>query len=72
MKFYDGHCAYCDKSVMGSYHIDHILPISAGGTSKFENLAIACPKCNLHASNKVFSTFSDKQEFVQRLRGMLI
>jgi len=33
-------------------HIDHILPASRGGTSKFENLQFLCQNCNLTKSNK--------------------
>jgi hypothetical protein len=33
-------------------HIDHILPASRGGSSKFENLQFLCQHCNLKKSNK--------------------
>ncbi|MDQ3062255.1 MAG: HNH endonuclease [Acidobacteriota bacterium] len=41
---------------MTSYklEIEHIYPISKGGTSEKENLCLACRKCNLHKSSKVF------------------
>jgi hypothetical protein len=31
---------------MVSYEIDHVLPVSAGGTTVLENLAYACGGCN--------------------------
>jgi len=66
-KLYDeqnGKCAYCFKYVGVNYHVDHITPLSVGGTSDMENLAIACPRCNLKASNKVFDSFWQKQAYL--------
>ncbi len=34
-------------------HIDHIFPVSRGGSSKFENLRFLCQKCNLSKSAKL-------------------
>jgi hypothetical protein len=34
-------------------HIDHILPASLGGSSKFKNLQFLCMDCNLHKSNNL-------------------
>lgn len=36
-------CAYCGGPAM---EIDHIVPISDGGTSQIDNLAPACRSCN--------------------------
>ena len=30
-----------------SFHIDHIRPLANGGTTTFENLALACVSCSL-------------------------
>jgi hypothetical protein len=30
------------------FHIDHVLPRKHGGGGEPENLALACPHCNLH------------------------
>lgn len=71
LAFFSGLCAYCEEDVEFNYHIDHVLPLSAGGTSDFENLVISCPPCNLNASNKVFANFSDKQEYILKARDKL-
>ena len=34
-------------------HIDHILPASKGGDSKFENLKFLCEQCNLSKSDRL-------------------
>lgn len=36
-------CAYCGKP---SREIDHIVPVSRGGTSEWSNLTMACRRCN--------------------------
>ena len=46
-----GCCEYCgmhqDNSVL-SFHVEHIVPKQHRGHSELENLALACPNCNLH------------------------
>lgn len=42
-----GRCAYCSVKVFKKYHVDHVTPISKGGTNAKENLCISCPTCNL-------------------------
>ncbi len=48
-------CQYClmHESLQGAtFHIEHIVPQSEGGISDMENLALACPGCNLHKAGK--------------------
>lgn len=45
-----GRCEYCGLSQEcqeATFHIDHIVPKSAGGSSLAENLALACVSCSL-------------------------
>ena len=46
-----GHpCEYCRMPEQHSalrFHIDHILPRQHSGTDAVDNLALACPECNL-------------------------
>jgi 5-methylcytosine-specific restriction endonuclease McrA len=44
----DGHkCAYCECDVTGrTATIDHILPVSKGGKTTFENCVTSCAPCN--------------------------
>lgn len=42
-------CAYCQTAELLSvsiFEIDHIIPISADGSTSFENLCLACSTCN--------------------------
>ena len=44
-------CEYCSLSQAGqaaTFHIDHIIPVVAGGTTTANNLALACVSCSLH------------------------
>jgi hypothetical protein len=59
-------CEYCgmSQSLQGAtFHIEHITPITCGGSSDLGNLALACPSCNLHKSDRshVFDSLSDGQ-----------
>jgi HNH endonuclease len=38
---------------VATFHIEHIVPQSAGGPSLPGNLALACPSCNLHKANRL-------------------
>lgn len=42
---FEGRCAYCTTDA-GPFEIDHKTPISRGGLSTLENLALACRACN--------------------------
>jgi hypothetical protein len=50
-----GRCEYCgmSQSLQGAtFHIEHITPRTCGGSSGEENLALACPSCNLRKSDR--------------------
>jgi len=43
-------CEYCRSPQIvtaQTFHVDHIVPQSKGGITSLENLAYACPRCNL-------------------------
>jgi hypothetical protein len=35
-----------------TFHVEHTIPRSAGGSDDAGNLALACPSCNLHKSDR--------------------
>lgn len=51
----DGKCIYCGKEISmersNETHLDHIHPISKGGSNWPSNLAFACRACNLSKSD---------------------
>ena len=53
---WDGYCGICKEKVEKNYHIDHIIPLSKGGSHSQENLQITHPSCNFRKSNKILET----------------
>jgi hypothetical protein len=48
-------CEYCRmlQALQGAtFHVEHIIPDSRGGPSELDNLAWACPGCNLRKTNR--------------------
>ena len=50
-----GNCEYCRNQswYSGPFSVDHIMPISKGGSTDLENLAWACMACNLAKADRV-------------------
>lgn len=48
-----GRCYYCGCKVGEDYHVDHVIPLSRGGSNGPENIVIACPSCNLSKKDKL-------------------
>lgn len=46
-----GRCFYCHERLTG-YHIDHVVPLSKGGSNGPENIVITCAACNQMKSDK--------------------
>jgi hypothetical protein len=45
-----GRCEYCGLAQAGQeakFHIDHVIPVAAGGPTEADNLALACVSCSL-------------------------
>lgn len=63
------YCGYCSINFEKTpYHVEHIVPLSAGGTNNFNNLCLSCPTCNLIASSKVFCSFEGKRSYILEKR----
>jgi 5-methylcytosine-specific restriction endonuclease McrA len=45
-------CFWCGKRLTESFHVDHVVPISRGGSNNPANLVISCPSCNWQKSAK--------------------
>ena len=63
-----GICPLCDssidRSVLGSFHVDHIIPFFCGGGYEHTNLQVAHPLCNLKKGNTV--TLQDLVPYLER------
>lgn len=48
-------CQMCGAKVEDGVklHIDHIIPVSKGGTNEIDNLQVLCHKCNLAKTNRM-------------------
>ncbi len=60
-------CEYCQLSQLGqaaTFHIDHIVPIAAGGPTILENLALACVACSLYKAAKQEAEDPETKEIV--------
>lgn len=61
-----GHrCEYCrmSQSLQGAtFHVEHIIPVTCGGGTTEDNLALACPSCNLHKSDRSHVVDPNTQE----------
>ncbi|MDZ8033871.1 HNH endonuclease signature motif containing protein [Nostoc sp. DedSLP04] len=48
-------CAYCrtaEALTVTTFEFEHIIPLSAGGKTAFENLCLACPSCNRYKATR--------------------
>ena len=60
----NGICSYCKKPfTKGTGHVDHIVPVSDGGTSDHSNVVYVCADCNRRKGTKSLLSF------IMELRG---
>tara|TARA_R100001594_G_scaffold146245_2_gene197427 strand:+ start:679 stop:1206 length:528 start_codon:yes stop_codon:yes gene_type:complete len=54
-------CQYCGKTpTKKNTTIDHVIPVSKGGETSYENCVTACYKCNNKKNNKLLSQIDMK------------
>lgn len=58
----DGYtCQYCGaRAPEARLHVDHIVPVSKGGTNDLDNLVTACEQCNLGKSDIATTRFDGR------------
>ena len=57
-----GRCGYClspQSLVHASLEIEHLIPVSKGGSDAEQNLWLSCPLCNAHKGSR--TSFGDPQ-----------
>lgn len=52
-----GRCFYCLASLVDDYHVDHMMPLSRGGSNGPENIVVSCQQCNLRKRTKTAEEF---------------
>lgn len=60
----EGACAYCACELEEQYDVEHIIPLSFGGTNNLSNLCLSCRNCNALAGDLVFQDFYQKQAYI--------
>lgn len=55
LKIQKGLCACCRKPLGREYHLDHIMPLSLGGSNTDDNMQLLTAKCNMqkHAKHPI-------------------
>lgn len=51
-----GHCEYCrlvERGQLVTFHLEHVVPSSVGGSDELDNLAWACSACNVSKSDRI-------------------
>lgn len=57
-------CRYCGQSAPSVIlHVDHIKPVSAGGSNHPDNLCAACSSCNAGKAGAPVKWFAAQREF---------
>lgn len=49
----NGRCPACDADLSRGYHVDHVMPLSRGGTNWPDNLQLLCCPCNQAKGSKL-------------------
>ena len=63
LEYFEYKCAYTGESIEDNLHIDHIIPVSKGGTSYIWNLIPVTPSANMSKSNKNIEDWYREQEY---------
>ena len=61
----NGMCPFCKNDIRTSYHVDHVVALSKGGSNNKENIQLLCPQCNMRKKAR-------SQEQFARENGLLI
>jgi 5-methylcytosine-specific restriction endonuclease McrA len=54
-RYGDYRCECCGILTGPKYHMDHIVPVSLGGSNGRENLQLLCPKCNMEKGRQAIT-----------------
>ncbi len=63
----NGLCEYCflpEEYSASAFELEHIYPVSKGGETTLENLALSCPGCNKYKSHRISAVDSETKETI--------
>ena len=63
LEYFDYKCAYTGECIKHSCHVEHIVPISKGGTSYIWNLVPSTASANLSKNNRDMEEWYREQEY---------
>lgn len=69
---YGPDCHICGEMIDGSWHLDHVVPLSRGGRHEEENLRPSHPRCNIGKGAKLMDEITPRMVArwrATRLRG---
>ena len=70
LSFFDHKCAYCGNG--NNITLDHVVPISRGGTNRRSNIVPACSSCNSGKRDRnVFAWYSSKSFFSESKKSKI-
>lgn len=66
-------CQYCGYSPRTAKHlqIDHVIPVSRGGTDALDNLVVACGRCNRSKGTAIWEVVVQPRWKEWRAAGVL-
>ncbi|MFM6001393.1 MAG: HNH endonuclease, partial [Dolichospermum sp.] len=59
-------CCLSQAGQAATFHIDHIIPVVAGGATTSDNLALACVSCSLRKSARQSVTDPETQKILEK------
>lgn len=68
LEYFNYRCAYTGECIKDNLHIDHIVPVSKGGTSYIWNLVPSTPFANMSKSNKDMEVWFKEQDYFSQER----
>jgi len=70
---YGDRCYYCTRKFGQNLvrTLDHLRPLSRGGTHHLWNLVLSCPKCNNAKSDRTWFEYFLTEEYHRRLNNGL-